>query len=72
MKLISLIISIIVISSCATKNSELTADINMALLTAITIAIALLIDLFFLPTLLITLEKYNLLKNTISKIKHKT
>ena len=45
---------------------------DMALLTAITIAIALLIDLFFLPTLLITLEKYNLLKNSISKIKNKT
>ena len=45
---------------------------DMALLTAITIAIALLIDLFFLPTLLITLEKYNLLKNSISKIKLKT
>ena len=45
---------------------------DMALLTAITIAIALLIDLFFLPTLLITLEKYNLLKNSISKMKLKT
>ena len=43
---------------------------DMALLTAITIAIALLIDLFFLPTLLITLEKYNLLKNSISKMKN--
>ncbi|MEC6996844.1 MAG: efflux RND transporter permease subunit [Pseudomonadota bacterium] len=44
---------------------------DMALLTAITIAIALFIDLFFLPTLLITLEKFNLLKNSSlqSKIK---
>ena len=45
---------------------------DMALLTAITIAIALFIDLFFLPTLLITLEKFNLLKNSLPKIKQKT
>ena len=45
---------------------------DMALLTAITIAIALFIDLFFLPTLLITLEKLNLLKNSSYKIKQQT
>ena len=45
---------------------------DMALLTAITIAIALFIDLFFLPTLLITLEKLNLLKNSSFKIERKT
>ncbi len=45
---------------------------DMALLTAITIAIALFIDLFFLPTLLITLEKFNLLKNSLPKMKQKT
>ena len=45
---------------------------DMALLTAITIAIALFIDLFFLPTLLITLEKLNLLKNSSSKMKQQT
>ncbi len=41
---------------------------DMALLTAITIAIALFIDLFFLPTLLITLEKLNILNNTSKNI----
>ncbi|MBF97008.1 MAG: RND transporter [Pelagibacterales bacterium] len=45
---------------------------DMALLTAITIAIALFIDLFFLPTLLITLEKLNLLKNSTSKFRQQT
>ncbi len=42
---------------------------DMALLTAITIAIALFIDLFFLPTLLITLEKLKILKNSSTQIK---
>ena len=45
---------------------------DMALLTAITIAIALFIDLFFLPTLLITLEKFNLLKNSSFQSKKRT
>ena len=44
----------------------------MALFTAITIAIALFIDLFFLPTLLITLEKFNLLKNSSFQSKNKS
>tara|TARA_B100001248_G_C27397846_1_gene467034 strand:+ start:4056 stop:6410 length:2355 start_codon:yes stop_codon:yes gene_type:complete len=41
---------------------------DMALLTAITIAIALFIDLFFLPTLLITLEKLKILNNTSKNV----
>ena len=38
---------------------------DMAILTAITIAIALFIDLFFLPTLLMAVEKLNFKNNTV-------
>ena len=44
---------------------------DMAILTAITIAIALFVDLFFLPTLLISLEKFKNLSNQIKRTMEK-